>query len=69
MRVCAWCRRIFYRNRWIRLEEFMRQGFDTPTSHGICPECMRAETEQIERAREGACRGNSSGEERSSLKA
>src|SRR6185437_896276 len=31
MRVCSWCRRINYRDRWMPLEEFMRQSFDTPT--------------------------------------
>lgn len=40
MRVCAWCRRINYNGEWMRLEEFMRQGFDTPTTHGICKDCL-----------------------------
>ncbi len=40
MRVCAWCRRIDYGNRWMKLEDFLRHGFDTPTSHGICDECL-----------------------------
>ena len=52
MRVCAWCRRIRYKGHWIRMEEFLRQGFDTPTSHGICPDCMHEETEALERARQ-----------------
>jgi len=34
MRVCAWCRRIDYHGRWMPLEEFLQQGFDTPTTHG-----------------------------------
>ena len=41
MRVCAWCRRINYHDEWMRLEEFMQQGFDTPTTHGICAECLQ----------------------------
>ena len=40
MKVCAWCRRIEYKGRWMRLEEFLEQGFDTPTSHGICAHCL-----------------------------
>src|ERR1017187_9669023 len=40
MRVCAWCRRINFKGEWMPLEEFMRQGFDTPTTHGICTECL-----------------------------
>jgi hypothetical protein len=57
MRVCAWCRRINYRGEWMRLEEFMQQGFDTPTTHGICVECLqlqRAAAEKAKAAREAA---------------
>jgi len=49
--VCAWCRRIDYRGQWMKLEDFMEQGFDTPTTHGICPECLRQSKEALERAR------------------
>jgi hypothetical protein len=41
MRVCAWCRRIHFQGEWMPLEKFMRQGFDTPTTHGICTECLQ----------------------------
>ena len=51
LRVCAWCRRIDYKGEWMRLEDFMRQGFDTPTTHGICPECLHRQHEAIERAK------------------
>src|SRR5277367_5059664 len=51
MRVCAWCRRIDCKGEWMRLEEFMEQGFDTPTTHGICPECLRQQKEAIARAK------------------
>jgi hypothetical protein len=51
MRVCAWCRRIDYKGEWMRLEEFMQQGFDTPTTHGICPECFEKQQTAIEKAR------------------
>lgn len=51
MRVCAWCRRINYQGEWMRLEEFMRQGFDTPTTHGICTECLRQQQAAAEKAR------------------
>jgi hypothetical protein len=49
MRVCAWCRKIDYKGEWMRLEDFMQQGFDTPTTHGICPECLSRQKEAIER--------------------
>ena len=51
LRVCSWCRRIDYHGQWITLEEFLKQGFDTPTTHGICPECLRRQKEAIERAK------------------
>lgn len=51
MRVCAWCRRIDYRGRWMPFEEFLQKGFDTPTTHGICEECLVREKKAAERAR------------------
>ena len=51
MSVCAWCRRIDYQGEWMRLEDFMQQGFDTPTTHGICPECLQRQREAIERGK------------------
>ena len=51
MRVCAWCRRINYNGEWMRIEEFMRQGFDTPTTHGICKECLERQQASIEKAK------------------
>ena len=61
MRVCAWCRRINYRGEWVSLEEFMRQGFDTPTSHGICQDCLRRQKAAAEQARQVKDRGTASG--------
>lgn len=51
MRVCAWCRRINYHGEWMRLEEFIRLGFDTPTTHGICAECLNQQRAAAEKAR------------------
>ncbi len=52
MKVCAWCRRIEYQGRWMPLEEFLEQGFDTPTSHGICTECLALQKAAVERNRQ-----------------
>jgi hypothetical protein len=52
LRVCAWCRRIDYKGQWMPLEEFMEQGFDTPTTHGICKDCLSEQQEALRRARE-----------------
>jgi len=52
MRVCAWCRRINYQDEWMPLEQFMRQGFDTPTTHGICTDCFNKQQAAIQKAKE-----------------
>lgn len=52
MRVCAWCHHINFKNQWITMEEFLRQGFDTPTTHGICPTCLAEQKAAIARAKE-----------------
>ena len=57
MKVCAWCRRIEHQGRWMPLEEFFQQGFDTPTSHGICKECLdktKSAHEASQTCKEGA---------------
>lgn len=54
LRACAWCHRIDFKGRWMPLEEFFQQGFDTPTTHGICPVCLERNKAAIKRARETA---------------
>ena len=51
LRMCSWCRRMHYHGEWMQLEKFMQQGFDTPTTHGICPDCLRVQKEAITRAK------------------
>ena len=51
MKVCAWCRRIEHKGHFISLEEFFEKGFDTPTSHGICQDCLDKTKVAIERAK------------------
>lgn len=52
MRVCSWCRRINYQDRWMPIEDFMRQSFDTPTTHGICKDCLERQRAAAERAKQ-----------------
>ncbi len=47
MRVCSWCHHIDYKDEWIPLEEFLRKGFDTPTTHSICPKCLEQQMAAI----------------------
>jgi hypothetical protein len=61
MRVCSWCRRINYKGEWVALEQFMKEGFDTPTTHGICPECLENQRKALVKAkqsREGKVSGD-----------
>lgn len=51
MRICAWCHHIDYKGEWVSLENFLEQGFDTPTTHGICQECLEKQRQMIERAK------------------
>ena len=54
MKICAWCRRVEHKGQWMRLEQFLEQGFDTPTSHGICADCLAQRKAVMERAQQNA---------------
>jgi hypothetical protein len=41
LHVCAWCRKIEYKNQWLSLEAHFREKTGREASHGICPECAR----------------------------
>ena len=51
MRVCAWCHDVNHKGHWMPLTEFLQQGFDTPTTHGICPRCLAEQKAAIARAK------------------
>ena len=51
MRVCAWCRRVDFKGAWMPFEDFLEQSFDTPTTHGICKECLEKQQAAINKAR------------------
>ena len=53
MRICAWCRRVKHEGHWVRLEVFLEQGFQVPTSHDICPECLAKEKAAVKRVQSG----------------
>jgi len=54
MRVCSWCHHIEYKGDWVAMEEFLKRGFDTPTTHGICPACLARQKAAIDKARRAA---------------
>jgi hypothetical protein len=49
VRVCAWCRKVCYREEWLPLEEYFERGLHVGTTHGICPECLMKAKEDTTR--------------------
>lgn len=45
--VCSWCRKVGHEGEWLTMEEYFGSKFDTPTSHGICPECAKKTFERM----------------------
>jgi hypothetical protein len=45
--ICAWCRKIGHKGKWITIEEWVDQELDLKSSHGICPECCNEELENL----------------------
>jgi hypothetical protein len=41
LRVCAWCRKIGYKGKWLRMEDYFAQGHNLYTTHGMCPDCLK----------------------------
>lgn len=40
LRVCAWCRKVWMNDKWVRFEDYMQKIQDLRSSHGICEECL-----------------------------
>jgi hypothetical protein len=49
LRVCAWCRKVGYKEKWLPLEQYFALGFDVKTTHGICPDCLKKAEEDTTR--------------------
>jgi hypothetical protein len=41
LRVCGWCRKVCDQNQWLEMERFFNSKFDTKTTHGMCPDCLK----------------------------
>jgi len=52
MRICSWCHHIDFKGQWVSLEDFLQRGFDTPTTHGICPICLAKQQAAIRKAKQ-----------------
>ncbi len=40
MRVCAFCKRVQVGNKWVPIEQYIHEHFETEFSHGLCSQCM-----------------------------
>ena len=49
LRICAWCKKICYGDEWLPIEEYFEKGFDTQTSHGVCPTCAEKIVDEMSR--------------------
>lgn len=47
LRICAWCRKVCHDGDWLTMEDYFSSNFSTRTSHGMCPECLEKEVEEI----------------------
>jgi len=62
LRICAWCRNVGHKGRWVRLEDWFSEGFRIETSHGICPDCLkRVQEEKAEHRRKELEAANAAG--------
>ena len=51
LRICSWCRRVCHDGEWLELEKYFSSKFDTQTTHGMCPDCLKKRVEEISTAK------------------
>jgi hypothetical protein len=51
LRICGWCRRVCHEGEWLELEKYFSSKFDTKTTHGMCPDCLKEKVEEISTAK------------------
>ena len=47
LRICSWCRRVDHDGEWLELEKYFSSKFATPTTHGMCPDCLKKNVAEI----------------------
>ena len=41
--LCSSCRQLKYdENNWVSLESYLKRKYNTPVSHGLCPDCLQS---------------------------
>jgi len=48
LRICSWCRKVCHDGKWMALEQYFSSKFATPTTHGMCPECMHKSLRELD---------------------
>jgi hypothetical protein len=48
LRICSWCRKVCHDGQWMELEKYFSSKFATPTTHGMCPDCLKKSVAEIE---------------------
>lgn len=51
LRICGWCRRVCHDGEWLELEKYFSSKFATPTTHGMCPDCLKKSIAEIDAAK------------------
>ena len=52
LRVCAWCRKVWMDDKWVRFEEYIHKSQALRSSHGICEECLSKQNLKARQKRE-----------------
>lgn len=50
IRMCGWCKRVCYQGEWLSTEKYLNSKYDMHTTHGVCPDCLKGQKEEIQRA-------------------
>jgi hypothetical protein len=46
LRLCAWCRKVGHKGKWMKVEDYFAEDFHIPTTHGMCQDCFRHAQEE-----------------------
>jgi hypothetical protein len=47
LRVCSWCRNVCHDGQWLAMEKYFNSRFDTKTTHGMCPDCLKKQVKEL----------------------
>jgi hypothetical protein len=48
VRVCSWCRNVCHDGHWLPMEKFLNSQFETKTTHGMCPDCLKKQVKDLQ---------------------